>query len=288
MADLNVNRLGQKNNTGATDATWLTGFAGEIISVYERACLYKDRHQMRQVQHGKPIAHNERIITLDELLKADVAIAEIDELKNHYDVRSAYAKQLGDALAQAFDKNVARNAVLAARAAGTLVGEPGGSVLTGTASVSTSGLEIKDMLFLAAQVLDEKDIPSTDRYAFLPPVSYYAAASEPDLINKNWSSAGNMAKGSFESLADITIVKTNNVPQANDSNNQNIPAKYRGNFSKTAFHIMHKEAVGTAKLLDLSLETGWELLYQSHFMVAKYIVGHGILRPECAIEVVKP
>jgi len=47
---------------------------------------------------------------------------------------------------------------------------------------------------------------------------------------------------------------------------------------------MQKEAVGTVKLLDLAMESEYDIRRQGTLMVAKYAMGHGILRPECAIE----
>jgi len=312
MADLLVSRLGQKNLTGATDANFLTQFAGEIIETYNAQCVYKDKHRMRTIHNGQsaqfpaigrikadyhtpghqltgtPIAHNTRIITVDGFLKADVMVATIDELKNHYDVRASYARQLGDALAQAFDKNVARMSVLAARAASTLAGEPGGTVITGSANVGTDATAFKNAIFACAQKLDEHNVPESKRYAFVPPVTYYVAAQEPHLINKDWDGDGSMSKGLFGTLAGIAIVKSNNVPMTNVPPSADVLPHYAGDFSKTAFHVMHEDAVGTVKLMDLSLESEYEVLFQATVMVAKYAVGHGILRPECAIEVVKP
>jgi hypothetical protein len=47
---------------------------------------------------------------------------------------------------------------------------------------------------------------------------------------------------------------------------------------------MHKGAVGTVKLMDLSAEAAYDIRRQGHLMVAKYAVGHGVLRPESAVE----
>ena len=44
------------------------------------------------------------------------------------------------------------------------------------------------------------------------------------------------------------------------------------------------EAVGTLKLMDLAMETERDVRRQEDFMVAKLAVGHGVLRPELAVE----
>jgi len=45
----------------------------------------------------------------------------------------------------------------------------------------------------------------------------------------------------------------------------------------------HASAVGTVKLLDLRTEMGYDIRRQGTLLVAKYAVGHGILRPEAAV-----
>ena len=47
---------------------------------------------------------------------------------------------------------------------------------------------------------------------------------------------------------------------------------------------MHKSAVGTVKLLELATESDYDVRRQGTLVVAKYAVGHGVLRPESAIE----
>jgi len=312
MANLNVSRLGQIEKTGAADALWLTQFSGEILATYNKKCIYKDKHRVRTIHNGQsaqfpaigrisadyrdpgtqltgtPIAHNQRVITVDGFLSANVAIADIDELKNHYDVGAPYSRQMGDALAQVYDRNIARVAILAARSAPTLAGEQGGSVITGAATVGTNAMEFKKALFACAQTLDEKNVPTDRRWALVSPVTYYVAAQEPHLINKDWDGDGSMSNGFIGSLAGIAIAKTNNIPNSNELAAADVLPKYRGDFSKTVFHVMQEEAVGTVQLMDLSVESEYQIMYQSTLMVAKYAVGHGILRPECAIEVVKP
>jgi hypothetical protein len=49
--------------------------------------------------------------------------------------------------------------------------------------------------------------------------------------------------------------------------------------------VMHQSAVGTVKLMDLGMESEYQVSRQGTLMVAKYAVGHGVLRPEAAIEI---
>ena len=63
-------------------------------------------------------------------------------------------------------------------------------------------------------------------------------------------------------------------------------AGYSANFSNTAGVIFQTEGVGTVKLLDLALESEYQLDRLGTLMVAKYAMGHGVLREECCYEIV--
>ena len=79
---------------------------------------------------------------------------------------------------------------------------------------------------------------------------------------------------------------SNNVPQSNVSSNPSgANNTYSGDDSKTIGLVFHKSAVGTVKLMDMTTEisgSDYGIMYQGTLMVAKYALGHGILRPECA------
>lgn len=310
MADVNVSRSGQINLAGDAKALFLKMFAGEVINTFNAECVFQDKQIVRTISAGKsaqfpatgkitasyhtpgtqlvgtPIAHNEKIITIDDLLLASVFIADIDEAAAHYDVRSEYSTQLGQALAQAYDKNVARVGILNARDVATITGQPGGTQINAGVAVRTDAALIKTALFTSAQKMDENNVPSGERYAFMRPVTYYAAAANTDLINKDWGGAGEISKGTFESLAGITVVKTNNLPNTDESADAGVLSKYRGNYSKTAMLIQNRQATGTVKLMDLSMQSEYLTLYQASLMAARYAVGHGGLRPDCGIEIV--
>jgi len=63
---------------------------------------------------------------------------------------------------------------------------------------------------------------------------------------------------------------------------------YTGDFTKSVALVMNRQAVGTVKMFDLAVEmTGndFHAMYQADMVIAKYAMGHGILRPDCAIEI---
>ena len=320
MSNATVSRLGLVNNTGTDfDALFLKVFSGEVLTAFTRNNIFNDQlHSVRTITSGKSaqfpvlgtatasyhtpgnlltggnqIRHGERLISIDDLLIADVFVSRLEELKNHYDVRAAYADELGKALAKTYDSNVAKMIANASRASSTLTGIAGGLTLTlgsgNTASANVSGDEIAAAIYDIAQAFDERDIPPTDRFCCLPPAEYYKLAeSATRTVDVDFNPGGNgsFASGKIQQVAGIPVMMSNNIPQSNVSSNPSgANNTYSGDDSKTIGLVFHKSAVGTVKLMDMTTEiTGNEYatMYQGTLLVAKYALGHGSLRPECA------
>ena len=310
MTDATPSRLGQSNGAGDALALFLKVFGGEVMTEFHDANVWGDKHFVRTIANGKSaqfpligkasskyhtpgnfidggkINHAEKVITIDDLLITDNFIANIDEAMNHYDVRGPYSQEMGQALAQAYDLNVARCAVLAARAADPLTEREGGTRIS-NAAMDTDIDAMRTGLFTAAQKLDEKRVPESDRWAFWRPAQYYLMAQDKTLIDRTLGGSGSIATGTLPTVAGFPIVKTNHVPNADDSANVDLIAKYQADYSATQGIVMNKNAVGTVKLMDLAMEGQYEPRRQGTFMVGKLLVGHDWLRPACAVELYK-
>lgn len=310
MANATVLNLGQINSGGATDALFLKVFGGEVLTAFDEANVVQDKHTIKTISSGKSAQfpatwkvtagyHTpgaeivgqtsnlaERIIAVDDLLFASVFIANIDDAKAHYETRGEYAKQCGLQLAYAWDKNVLQVGVLAARASATITGANGGTSLTSATTLyKTSAVDLASGIFAAMQAFDEKDIPMNEtKYTFVRPAQYYLLAQSTNLINKDWGGAGAYSDGTILRIAGSPIVKTNHLPITSISAVTGQNNAYNGDFTKTAFLTMTKQAVGTVKLLDLAQEMQYDVRRQGTLVVVKYAIGHGILRPECSVE----
>jgi len=253
--------------------------------------------------------HSERIITIDDMLVSAAFVANIDEAKNHYDVRSIYTTEIGRALAYVADKNLIRTVIAGATRTADRFGGSSTTYLGDTisyndeatsATTPTLGEELVQAFFSAARKMDERNVPSNDRYAIVTPEVYYQlVAFSTDAINRDFNPEGNgsIAGGMIMSIAGIKIMKSNHIPTTNEASTAIAPHNdggvqndvFGGNgvgygafdFSRSKGVIFQREAVGTVKLLDLGVESEYQIERQGTLMVAKYAMGHGVLREEC-------
>jgi len=248
-------------------------------------------------------AHSERVISIDDVLVSSTFVADIDEMKNHYDVRSIYSTEIGRALAYTADKNIIHTVIAGARVSTDRFGGSSATYLGDQLEVGTMSAEAMiAVLFAAAQQMDEKNVPMDGRYCILNPATYYLLAKGDSgkigiAINKDYGGAGSFAAGTVMEVAGIKILKSNHIPSANlagtihdDAGILNNPfggsSGYAANFATTKGIVFQTEAVGTVKLMDLSVESEYITERLGTLMLAKYAMGHGILREECCYEII--
>ena len=312
MANATVSRLGQADQSGDVTALFLKVFAGEVLTAFETNTILKPLTRQRAISSGKSatfpavykatagyhtpgneivgkqISHEEVVISIDDLLISDAFIANIDEAMNHYDVRSQYSVELGLALALAYDKNVARNIVRAARGAALFSGDTGGSQLV-DADGDTSATSLAGSIWTGKQTLEEADVPvdMTQVNCVLKPAQWYLLAQEPTLVlNHDIGGEGSYARGMFEMIGGVVVAKSNALPWGtDDSSNTDIPADYRVDMSNTVGTVFTDAAAATVQLLGMGMESEYDIRRQGTLMVAKYAVGHGPLLNKCAVEI---
>jgi hypothetical protein len=307
MANAVPTRIGQVNGAGDALAMFLKVFGGEVMTAFRAACKTADKHRIRTITHGKSatfpaigigtadyhvagaevngttVNMAERVISIDGLLLADRFLASIDEAMNHFDVRGPLSEDVGRVLADRWDKNVLQKMVLAARAAATVTGLPGGSSVT-SANALTVANDLYSAIRSAAQKLDENNIPEEGRFCFLRPAQYSLLLDAAKVVNRDYVAGANggIDTGMVFQVNGVAIVKTNNTPRTNINTGL---ATYQGDFTNTVGPVVHTSAVGTVKLLDLAVESEYQIQRQGWLLVAKYAMGTDILRPESAVEI---
>jgi hypothetical protein len=387
-------RVGANLGTGDSTALFLKKFAGEVMTVFDEKNIMKPLHTIRTITKGKsaqfPIIgtakagyyspgqdilesdlgpgagtdaggglnkfqQTETMIHIDKVLMSSTFIASIDELVSHFDVRAPYTHQLGEALANQFDKNVLQVAMKTGaaqsvkepndRAATDATGlipasawidtqtkrgsvvysqSPHGTAYVGTAAEQLLSLGydatntanagpasgsatgklratptasyLRKAIFESARLLDEKDVPSSDRYAIVTPAMYYELINNSEntdvvnsIINRDVGGVGSVSAGTLGQIAGITLLVSNHLPdgiRAGDANKWDTQANFNSyalNYSDVAGIVFQKGGFATLKLMDLTVESEYLINRQGNLFVSKYSMGHGSLRPESVV-----
>lgn len=313
MADeYTFTRLGQANFSGDVQKLFKDQFIPELLTAFDAKRVMKNYVRSKTITKGKSasfpvlgqtsakyvgvgdtllgnqkIAHNEITINVDPFLVSDILINELDVKMQEYDDRAEIVQEMARALANTEDKQLLQVGVLAARGSAIVDGGNGGTVLKSGASVTTDGAVLAAAIYTAGVELDQKDIPEEDRFAFVKPLQYALLAQYEDIKNHDIGT-GSYSDGTTGKLNGIKIIKTNHLPTTNieQSGDPTQPNNvYHGDFSKTAALVMNRQAVGTVSLQGLIVEPKWILERLGHLLTARILQGHGILRPDCAVEI---
>jgi hypothetical protein len=325
MADATISHLGIVD--GGSPATPLAEtryaefeeiFTSEVMTAFAETHVFtKDTHFTRTIDHGKSarfpatwkatarfhtpgtpvlgsnrIASNHRTINIDGLLLADVFVDDLEDAMNHFEVRQIFSAELGQGLSREWDSRVAQTIVNAARATATVAGGYGGATIS-HADMATDSAVLVAAIFDSNRILDEKDVPDTGRRCALSPVQYYMLVQDEKVQNTRFGGHGLMMRAEVPYVGPTSIIKTNNMPRTNIT--AATPGErndYTGDFTKVVAAVWQQSAVGTVKLKDLQTQMtapngDFNAMYQGTLMLGKYAVGHGILRPECGVELAR-
>ena len=332
-----VSRLGQINSaTGsntADNALFLKVFGGQVLSIFEELNVMLPTTTVRSISSGKSaqfpatssatakyhvpgadiladsgylstVKHAEIIININDLLVSSVFIDSLEEVKNHYDIRGEYAKQMARALSAEADNSLIRHGFIGARATTDRFGATGASALLGatkdtgaaTAAAVTQA-QLLDKIFEAAEHMDSKNVPSTDRYCVTSPNQFYKliegdSSAGGVILNRDFGNEGNgsMASGSLMSVAGFKILKSNHLPTADYvavTGNVNLGAQsFDADGEIPVALCYHKSALGTVKLKSLKMESDYRIERQGNLLVSSFAMGHNVLRYEGLVEIV--
>jgi hypothetical protein len=321
MTAANNTWLGAINDNAPDNITeerelFLKVFSGEVITAFEEFTSVLDKHQVRTISSGKSaqfpvigripaaeyhtpgaeilgqdVLHGERTINIEKLLISHVFIADIDEAMAHFEVRSKYSRGMAQRLAQTFDLNVMKHLVACGSAAAavtdtTMAGEKINDVNLVSATAATKLAAWVDALYSAAEKLDNKYVTGT-RYCLVKPATYYffvksVAENGFSAIHRDYGGNGSFADGKIYNVAGFNLIPTPFLPTADYSADD-----FNAVDCEDVVGICFTDAaVGTVKLMDVSLQSQWDIRRQGTLMVARYAMGHGILQPEASIPLI--
>lgn len=325
-------KIGLNQGKGSTDtdalSLFLKVFGGEVLTAFARRSVTMDKHMVRTIQNGKSaqfpvmgrtkgyylkagenlddkrqdIKHSEKTITIDGLLTSDVLIFDIEDAMNHYDVRSEYSAQLGEALAIAADGAVfAEMAVLCNPVSGkdeNITGLGSATVLKiGTAASladqAALGNAILKGLTTARAKLTKNYVPASDRRFYTTPENYSAILAALMPNSANYSALIDPETGNIRNVMGFEVIEVPHLTvggAGDDAAGTNQKHAFPATSSTTVPVALdnvvglfnHRSAVGTVKLKDMALERARRANLQADQIIGKYAMGHGGLRPEAA------
>ena len=303
---------------------FLKVFSGEVLTAFDRTTVTNNRHSIRSIKHGKAatfpvlgrttarylesgesldtgrqkIKGTEKTITIDGLLVSDVMISDIEDAMNHFDVRGEYSKQLGEALAMAYD-----GAVLAELAKGCNLdssknenieglGKPiiikdAGAKATLMGTPAQLGTKMLEYMAKAQALMNKQYVPTGERYLYCEPEVYAAISAALLPTGSNFSAISNPQTGTLSNIFGFEVIQVPHLTVGGIDSKHQFPASGNGTEGTGAVGknnvlalFMHRSAIGTVKLMDMRVERGRRIEYQSDMIIAKQSMGHGLLRPE--------
>lgn len=184
----------------------------------------------------------------------------------------------------------------------------------------TDPAKLAKSIFDAKKEMDKKNVPyDGGAVVVLPPDQYYALLDVTDgnklvYMNRDFGGNGSVASGVVPSIAGMPVVMSNHLVTADlietsggskgQSKGQRPLANTAGSGRTTSYDItntttdgvnlvdiaakvrgmvMTRDAVATVKLMDLGVESEYQINRQGTLMVAKYAMGHNVLRPAAAV-----
>ena len=268
-------------------------------------------------KYADSIANTEKTIYIDKQLVSSTFVDQLDEKLAHWDSRSGYSREIGLELSKQFDINCLNTVVAASRSGANITGGLTGGSIAGGAAIETDSDSLLDAIAGAAQKLDENSVPDTDRALILRPAQFWllindvgaSSSQRAHLVDRDVASAnGDVSTGKVLKAYGFDIFKSNNIPAqyATDGNeekgrkepnigstgnhvygSETYAAGYLGNTAALVAIAFHKSAIGTVKMMDLSVKSEYLLSHLGSLLVCSYAMGHGVLRPEAAVELTK-
>lgn len=335
--EASVSRLG-KGSGSDNRALFLKQFSGEVLTAFQESNIAMPLHRVRTISSGKSaqfpsigtttaayhsagetiyggsVPASEITVTVDDLLVSSAFVPRIDEAMNHYEVRSTYSKEMGNALANAADRNIFSTIYSAAVGAGNgdqqaqwsngdfanlsngSTGAKGKIDITTVAaegSAGTTAQNIVDGIINGLMTFDKHDVTG-EKYCVLNPEMYYLLlGADSTAINRDQGGNGSVATGQVPTVGGVKIYMSNHLPIGAQStptpsgaNEANRAGAYADRDADLKGLLFTKDAAATVKLLDLGVESDYQIERQGTLMVAKYAMGHNVLRNKSAIALV--
>lgn len=210
---------------------------------------------------------DERTITLARPIYEAKRVDKFEEKVAHYDVRGMITSQMGESLANKYDKTIA--ALLLGDVTTGVASNPDEHAAIEIANDTNKGDSIAAAIFTAKAHLEEND-DMGEAYCVLSPMNYALLVQSGKAVNADYTSGnGGFDSGTVMDIAGVKIFKSNNIT---------------GGVAGSVGVVFTRQAVGVLESIGLQTnqETQIDFL-DATLMTAYYSIGAGILRPESKV-----
>ena len=341
---------GTSVDLGVNDAgkLWLPIWSGEVLHAYDEYRMFEPMVTSKSIDSGRTIefpitgtvalkpawsageylvggedaASSQFLIELDKRpMAAHFELDNVDLMITQWEYRQELARQAGQTLANARDKQIARYVAFAG-AVGLVSGDPRSGLslpapgqISDAADDAAAALELLQAIEDYCVDLQENDVPVGAAYCAVTPRLFQqirrlgvaeagldAAASAAAARNMQPMFGGVAEAGGLgaqftqgmNSLSDsltymgVTIVKSNHIPTANDAASAGVcsvgEGRYGATFGDAGVRALmwQPEAVASIRKTGLVVDTEDDIRRNTTFTVASMMGGTGVLKPELA------
>lgn len=225
-----------------------------------------------------PGTQDERTITIGRPQYVARRVPQFEEKIAHYDIRSMYTTQMGEALAHKVDRAIFLEIDNAAKGTG-LAGNPDGNTVTNTvifsgSAVTDKGDALAEAIFEAAAALRVND-DMGEAYVVVSPTNYSYLVQSGQAVNADFTNGnGGFDTGVVRQVGGVTVLQSNNLPTWVTTTNQ------------LEGLVFTRQAAGVLELIGMQTSQDTQIDFlDATLMTAYYAYGFGILRPESAVRI---
>lgn len=270
--------------------------------------LDKGYHQPGNYIKGSTVPLDETIIEVDDVLAVAMDIPHVDLDLSHFEILGPFATKIGRSMAIDNDQKIAAMGIKAARTAAKSTIHKGGHVVKASAGTTAAAATIsaaypdttagakkfRDQVAQLAQDMDERYVPETGRYLFIPPYIRRILRNELEVFNRDFNGRPNdLNTRTIGVMEGFQLVLTTSIPQATVSGYTGRAAKYNLTLAgteanpKVAAIALCGASEGVAPVGMVSVSGIATHMEDDHrrntkFLKAQMLVGYGVLCPWCA------
>lgn len=207
---------------------------------------------------------NELLININQHYEYSRLIEDITEVQAKTSMRQFYTQDAGYSLAERVDTDlIAEGANFTSQLQFLSAG--GTAVAAGTASAAFNDQGFRE----AIQVLDDNNVPGTDRVWVIPPALKRELLGLERYVSNDFVTGTPVQNGKIGSLYGVDVYVSTNIPTENTDEKGSL--------------LMHKDAIVLAEQVGVRVQTQYQQEWLADLLTADTLYGVATYRPEAGV-----